>query len=94
MYNFWFYQGCPKWLDVDADGLPDLIAARTVVKNATGTHHTASTTSQLVWFKNNGGNKWGATEVLFRGPGAAITLVDIDDNGSTEIVSYESYMNK
>lgn len=84
----WFYDGCPRWMDVDGDGVPDLVAGRTYIINAT---HAID--SELVWFKNKGNNTWGDTERLFAGPGGSISLVDIDNDGGTEIISYEQHKN-
>jgi hypothetical protein len=81
----WFYHHA-EWLDVDKDGILDVVAAR-AIKPLTPWHHTDG---ELVWIKNNGDGKFGETEVLANGPGVGFTVVELDE-GLPQIVASQFF---
>lgn len=84
----WFYHHS-DWADMDMDGILDLVAAR-----ATSPFLFGSPDSELLWVKNNGDGTFGSTQVITKGPGVAFRMIDIDGNGSLEIVATEFFKNQ
>jgi hypothetical protein len=74
---------------MDMDGILDLVAAR-----ATSPIVFGSRDSELLWVKNNGDGTFGSTQVITKGPGVAFRMVDVDGNGSLEIVATEFFRNE
>jgi hypothetical protein len=85
----WFYHHS-EWLDVDMDGVIDVVAARSIKP----INPFAHTDSELVWFKNNGDGTWGNTEVIAKGPGVGFIVVDIDGDGKMEIIATEFFLHQ
>lgn len=83
----WFYHHS-EFVDMDGDGLPDLLAARSTQPLLFG-----KTDSELVWVKNQGGS-WGETRVLTKGPGVGFRAVDLDGDGRVEIVATEFFLHR
>jgi len=84
----WFYHHS-DWADMDTDGILDLVAAR-----ATSPFVFGSADSELVWVRNNGDGTFGSTQVITKGPGVAFRLIDIDGDGSLEVVATEFFKNQ
>lgn len=84
----WFYHHS-EWADMNLDGILDLVAARSVSPFVFG-----STDSELVWIKNNGDGTFGSTQVITKGPGVAFRMIDIDGDGSLEVVATEFFKNQ
>jgi hypothetical protein len=84
----WFYHHS-EWMDVDMDGVMDVVAARSIKPLLVG-----HTDSELVWFKNNGDGTWGDTQVLTKGPGVGFKIVDVDNDGKKEIVATEFFLHQ
>jgi hypothetical protein len=82
----WFYHHS-EWMDVDMDGVMDVIAARSIKPFLRG-----HVDSELVWFKNNGNGTWGKTQVITKGPGVGFKAVDIDGDGKMEIIATEFFL--
>merc|ERR1719181_2401445 len=76
-------------MDVDLDGILDVVAARSVKPFLRG-----HTDSELVWFKNNGDGTWGATQVITKGPGVGFRIVDINGDGLNEIIATEFFLHQ
>jgi len=74
---------------VDADGIIDVVAARSIKPFISG-----HTDSELVWFKNNGDGTWGKTQVITKGPGVGFKAADIDDDGKMEIIATEFFLHQ
>lgn len=84
----WFYHHS-EWADIDMDGILDLVAARSTSPIVFG-----SPDSELVWVKNNGNGTFGSTQVITKGPGVAFRLIDIDEDGTLEVVATEFFKNQ
>lgn len=84
----WFYHHS-EWMDVDMDGVLDVVAARSTKPFIKG-----KLDSELVWFKNNGNGTWGKTQVITKGPGVGFTAADIDGDGKMEIIATEFFLHQ
>jgi hypothetical protein len=84
----WFYHHS-EWMDVDNDGILDVVGARSIKPFIRG-----HTDSELVWFKNNGDGTWGATQVITKGPGVGFRIVDINGDGKQEIIATEFFLHQ
>lgn len=84
----WFYHHS-EWMDVDMDGILDVVAARSIKPILVG-----HTDSELVWFKNNGDGTWGKTQVITKGPGVGFTVADVDGDGKMEIIATEFFLHQ
>lgn len=73
-------------MDVDGDGLLDIVSAR-----ATKPFLFGEPGAEFVWIKNLGAGNFGDTQVLFDGPGVNFQLVDLDGDGTVEIVASEFF---
>jgi len=85
----WFYHHS-EWLDVDMDGIIDVIAARSIKP----INPFAKTDSELVWMQNKGDGTWGETQTITNGPGVGFKVVDIDGDGKMEVVATEFFKHQ
>mmetsp|Transcript_6519 Transcript_6519/g.16203 ORF Transcript_6519/g.16203 Transcript_6519/m.16203 type:complete len:444 (+) Transcript_6519:38-1369(+) len=84
----WFYHHS-EWMDVDMDGVFDVVAAR-----ATKPFLVGHTDAEFVWIKNHGNGTWGETQVMMKGPGVGFKVVDMDADGRSEIVATEFFLHQ
>jgi len=84
----WFYHHS-DWADMDMDGILDIVAAR-----ATSPFVLGKPDAELVWVKNNGDGTFGSTQVITKGPGVGFKLIDIDGDGSLEVIATEFFKNQ
>jgi hypothetical protein len=82
----WFYHHT-EWLDVNGDGLLDIVAARAVEPLAPWEPKGA----ELVWIPNLGKGHFGNESVLFKGPDVGFRVADLDGDGMEEIVASEFF---
>lgn len=83
-----------EWLDVDGDGLLDVIAARAFKSlNPFGDKPEGS----LVWLKQpaNAGDAWVEGQLTdLTGPGVGFALTDINGDGKVEVVATQFFVKK
>jgi hypothetical protein len=72
------------------DGVLDVVAAR-ATKPILPFYQTDA---ELVWMKNNGDGTFGSTQVITKGPGVAFRVVDVNGDGTPEIVATEFFRNQ
>lgn len=84
----WFYHHS-EWMDVDMDGVMDVVAARSIKPFLRG-----NVDSEFVWFKNHGDGTWGKTQVITKGPGVGFRAADIDGDGKMEIIATEFFLHQ
>lgn len=83
--DFFYHQA--EFVDIDGDGLQDVLAART--------HKTliGKATTEMIWMKQpaQAGQPWTTTVLINDGPGVAFAVVDLDNDGKNEIVATEFF---
>jgi len=83
--DFFYHQA--EFMDVDEDGLLDIVAARTH-KTLIGAANT-----EFIWMKQPAvaGQPWITKVLIQGGPGVAFALVDLDGDGQKQIVATEFF---
>jgi len=89
--GFFYHQA--EFIDIDGDGLQDVLAART---HKPAPPRLGKAVTEMIWMKQpaQAGQPWVTSVLINGGPGVAFAVVDLDNDGKNEIVATEFFVEK